>query len=256
MALDWALKGKVALVTGSTRGIGREVAEQLAALGANVVVNGRSGTPELAERVEQRAAELAERHRVETLGVAADAGDSKQVSALYQAIFKRFKRLDILVHCAGVMRDALIGMSGDELVRETVQINLVGAIYHLQGAAKLMGRARSGSIILLTSIVGVEGHEGMAVYAASKAGVLGLTFSAAKELAAQGIRVNAVAPGFIQTDMTAHYSQERVASTVANIGLGRAGTALDVASTIVFLASDLSSYVTGQVLGVDGSMRT
>lgn len=252
MTLDWGLKGKVALVTGSTRGIGAAVAEQLAALGANVVINGRAD----AARSEQCAAQLAERHHVETLGVAADAADAKQVSALYQAIFKRFKRLDVLVHCAGIMREALLGMSGEELVRETIQVNLVGAIYHLQGAAKLMGRARSGSIVQLTSIVGTEGIEGMAVYAASKAGVVGLTRAAAKELAPQGIRVNAVAPGFIATDMTAHYSPEKVAATTASIRLGRAGEPGDVARTIVFLASDLSSYVTGQVLGVDGSMRT
>jgi len=252
MALDWALKGKVVLVTGSTRGIGAVVAEQLAALGANVVVNGRAQP----EQVVARAAELGERHGVETLGVAADAADGKQVSALYQAIFKRFKRLDVLVHCAGVMREALLGMSGDELIRETIQVNLLGAIYHVQGAAKLMGRARSGSIINLTSIVGVEGYEGMAVYAASKAGVVGLTLAAAKELAPQGIRVNAVAPGFIRTDMTAHYSPDKVEATVASIRMGRSGTPADVAHAIAFLASDLSSYVTGQVLGVDGSMRS
>jgi 3-oxoacyl-[acyl-carrier protein] reductase len=251
MSMDWALKDKVALVTGATRGIGREVAEQLAAGGAKIVVNARA-----LEQVEQRAAELAERHGIETLGVAADAGDAKAVSALYQAIFKRFKRLDVLVNCAGVMRDALLAMSSEELVRETLQVNLAGAIYHVQGAAKLMARGRSGSIIQLASIVGEQGLEGLSVYAASKAGVVGLVRAAAKELAAQGVRVNAVAPGFIKTDMTAHYSDERVASTVQNIRIGRAGTATDVAGTILYLASDLSSYVTGQVIGVDGSMRT
>lgn len=251
MSTDWALKDKVALVTGATRGIGREVAEQLAARGAKVVVNARASG-----QVEQRAAELAERHGVETLGVAADAGDAKAVSALYQAIFKRFKRLDVLVNCAGVMRDALLAMSSEELVRETLQVNLAGAIYHVQGAAKLMARGRSGSIIQLASIVGEQGLEGLSVYAASKAGVVGLVRAASKELAAQGVRVNAVAPGFIKTDMTAHYGDERVASTVQNIRLGRAGTPADVAGTILYLASDLSSYVTGQVIGVDGSMRT
>ncbi len=251
MSLDWGLTGKVALVTGSTRGIGWAVAERLAAAGAHVIVNGRSD----AAQVEQRAAELASRYGVECLGLVADAADSKQVGAVYQAIFKRFKRLDVLVNCAGILRDALLGMISDELIRETIQVNLVGSIYHLQGAAKLMGRARSGSIVNLTSIVGVEGNEGQAVYAASKAGVIGLTLASSKELAPQGIRVNAIAPGFIHTDMTAQLPRDKYELRASLIRMKRVGTPADVANAVVFLASDLSSYVTGQVLGVDGSMQ-
>lgn len=251
MSASFGLVGKVAVVTGSTRGIGWSVAEQLAAEGAHVVINGRAESPQIAER----ARELSERYGVETLGIAADAADSKQVGALYQAVFKRWKRLDVLVNSAGILRDALIGMIGDELIRETIQVNLVGSIYHLQAAAKLMGRAKSGSIVNLTSIVGVEGNEGQAVYAASKAGVIGLTLASAKELAPQGIRVNAIAPGFIHTDMTAQLPKEKYELRSSLIRMKRVGTPEDVARAVLFLASDLSSYVTGQVLGVDGSMQ-
>ena len=251
MSVSFGLVGKVAVVTGSTRGIGWSVAEQLAAAGAHVVINGRVEGPLLAER----ARELSERYGVETLAIAADAADSKQVAALYQAVFKRWKRLDVLVNSAGILRDALIGMISDELIRETIQVNLVGSIYHLQGAAKLMGRAKSGSIVNLTSIVGVEGNEGQAVYAASKAGVIGLTLASSKELAPQGIRVNAIAPGFIHTDMTAQLSPEQYELRSSLIRMKRVGTPEDVARVVLFLASDLSSYVTGQVIGVDGSMQ-
>lgn len=248
---EWGLVDKVAVVTGSTRGIGWAVAERLAEQGAHVVVNGRTDTPLLQER----ARELSERHGVETLAVAADAGDSKQVAALYQAVFKRWKRLDVLVNSAGIMRDALIGMISDELIRDTIQTNLVGSIYHLQAAAKLMGRAKSGSIINLTSIVGVEGKEALAVYAASKAGIIGLTRASSKELAPQGIRVNAIAPGFIDTDLTAQLSPEKYELHASLVRMGRVGTTHDVAHAALFLASNLAAYVTGQVLGVDGSMR-
>ncbi|HEY6877998.1 MAG TPA: 3-oxoacyl-ACP reductase family protein [Polyangiales bacterium] len=251
MSASFGLSGKVAVVTGSTRGIGWAVAEHLAAEGCHLVINGRTESP----RLQDRARELQERHGVETLAVAADAADRKQVEALYQAVFKRWKRLDVLVNSAGILRDALIGMIGDELIHETIQVNLVGSIYHLQAAAKLMGRAKSGSIVNLTSIVGVQGNEGQAVYAASKAGVIGLTLASAKELAPQGIRVNAIAPGFIHTDMTAQLPKEKYELRSSLIRMKRVGTPEDIARAVLFLASDLSSYVTGQVLGVDGSMQ-
>ncbi|HEX5661230.1 MAG TPA: 3-oxoacyl-ACP reductase family protein [Polyangiales bacterium] len=251
MSASFGLRGKVAVVTGSTRGIGWAVAELLAAEGAHVVINGRSEGPQLAER----ANALSEKYGVETLAIAADAADSKQVGALYQAVFKRWKRLDVLVNSAGILRDALIGMIGDDLIHDTIQVNLVGTIYHLQAAAKLMGRAKSGSIVNLTSIIGVEGNEGQAVYGASKAGVIGLTLSSAKELAPQGIRVNAIAPGFIHTDMTAQLPKEKYELRASLIRMKRVGTPEDIARAVLFFASDLSSYVTGQVLGVDGSMQ-
>jgi 3-oxoacyl-[acyl-carrier protein] reductase len=251
MNADFGLEGKVAIVTGSTRGIGWAIAETLAAHGASVVLNGVRD-PAAAEA---RAQELEARHGVPMLAVTADAADPKAVAGLYQAVFKRFKRLDVLVNGAGIMKGALIGMISDELVRETLQVNLAGAIHHLQGAAKLMARNKSGSIVNVTSLLGVQGSEGQSVYAASKAGVVGLTLAAAKELAPQGIRVNAVAPGFIDTELTAALGAEKRAQFLARIRLGRVGQPRDVANAALFLASELSAFVTGQVLAVDGSMQ-
>ena len=176
------------------------------------------------------------------------------MAAFYQSVFKRFKRLDVLVHGAGIMRGALIGMIGDELVRETLQINLAGTIHHLQSAAKLMARGRAGSIVNITSVLGLARSQGQSVYAASKAGVIGLTLSAAKELAPQGIRVNAIAPGFIAT-LTAALSEDKRELFVSRIRLGRVGQPRDAANAGLFLASELASFITGQVLSVDGSMQ-
>lgn len=251
MNADCGLTGKVAIVTGSTRGIGWAVADTFAAHGASVVVNGVRSP----DRVQEVALDFEQRHGVPCLGVVADASDAKQVASVYQAIFKRFKRLDVLVNAAGIMRGALIGMISDELVQETLAVNLAGSIHHVQSAAKLMARNGAGSIVNLTSILGVEGIEGQSVYAASKAGVVGLTYAAAKELAPKGIRVNAVAPGFIATDLTAALSEEKRAEFAGRIRLGRVGQPSDVAKAVLFLGSDLAAYITGQVLGVDGCMQ-
>jgi 3-oxoacyl-[acyl-carrier protein] reductase len=245
-----ALTGRFALVTGSTRGIGWEVVRVLAAHGCGVAINGRD-----VQAVTARAAEISTTFGVPTLQVPGDVADAAAVGGFYQAIFKAWKRLDILVNNAGILEDALLGMITPELVDRVLGVNTKGAILNLQGAARLMARAKSGSIINLSSIIGTMGNEGQAVYGASKAALLGLTRSAAKELAPSGIRVNAVAPGYIETDMIKHLSPEVHAQRLAQIGMGRIGAPLDIANVVLFLACDLSSYVTGQVLGVDGGMR-
>jgi len=243
--------GKTAFVTGATRGIGREVAETLAALGADVAINGHRDPAGLTAQAE----DLARRHGVRALAVPGDVADPAVVRGFYQAIFKAWQRLDILVNNAGVMDGARLGMITDAQVDRTLGVNAAGAIHNLQGAARLMARARSGSIVNVSSIVGVRGDGGQVVYAASKAAVIGATLAAAKELAPQGIRVNAIAPGLIETDLVAGLPPEVRDGRLARIGLGRIGTPTDVARVAVFLASDLAAYVTGQVIGVDGGLE-
>ena len=244
------LDGKVALVTGSTRGIGWAIAEAFAAAGATVVLHGRSAGASLDGRV----AELTARHGVPTIGLAADLTNTAELRAVFQQIFKTYKRLDVLVNNAGVLEDGLLGMIPEETVRNTLAINLLAPILATQEAARLMSRHKSGSIINISSIIGRVGNEGQAVYAASKAGVIGLTLASAKELAPRGIRVNAIAPGFIATDMVAQLPPEKHAERLRGVKMGRIGTPEEVAAAVLFLAGDGSSYVTGQVLGVDGGM--
>ncbi len=244
------LAGLTAFVTGGTRGIGWEIARTLAAHGADVAVNGRDPVT-----VDAQAAALAAEHGGRTLALAGDVADPAAVTGFYQAIFRAWKRLDVLVNNAGVLENAPLGMIDAALVDRVIDVNTKGAIYNLQGAARLMTRHRRGSIVNVGSIVGRQGSAGQAVYAASKAALSGLTRSAARELAPQGIRVNLVEPGFIDTDLIRAMPADRHAATLAQIGLGRIGTADDVARVVLFLASELSSYVTGQALGVDGGMQ-
>jgi 3-oxoacyl-[acyl-carrier protein] reductase len=243
------LEGKVCLITGATRGIGWATAELFAANGAILILNARPG-----DLLEQRRQSIQERFGTPVSILAADAGDPAAVQGCYAEVFKQYKKLDVLVNNAGIMQDALMGMISADLIRNVLQTNVAGTLLHLQGAARLMMRAKSGSIVNLTSIIGRYGKDGQAVYGSSKAAVIGMTLSASKELAPKNIRVNAVAPGMIDTDMTRQLAENRKQEAIAAIRMGRIGQPAEVAQAILFLASEMSSYITGQVLGVDGGM--
>jgi 3-oxoacyl-[acyl-carrier protein] reductase len=250
MASTSALEGKVAYVTGSTRGIGNAIARTFAAAGAAVVVNGRTSP----DAVRALAAELTERHGVECLAAPADQRDEEAVKGVFRDIFSTYGRLDVLVNNAGILDDALLGMISESSIEDSFAINAVALIRNMQSAARLMRRGGAGSIINISSIIGTHGNPGEVVYGATKAAVIGMTKSAAKELAPAGIRVNAIAPGFIDTDLTRSLPANHFDERLASVGMGRIGVPQDVANVALFLASDASAYVTGQVIGVDGSM--
>jgi 3-oxoacyl-[acyl-carrier protein] reductase len=250
MPEELSLIGRVAVVTGASRGIGAAIADSLAAHGTNLILSGFSNRNAL----ESTRDEIASRHGVAVDLVIGDIADPTTSSALAKIAFSKYRRLDIWVNNAGVLLDGLIGMVSDADIQSTLGTNLAGVLHGTQAAARLMQRGKSGSIINIASIIGRFGNSGQLVYGASKAGVIGATMSAAKELAPSNIRVNAIAPGFIDTDMVRQIPQEKFEERMKSISMKRIGTPQDIANAALFLASDLSTYVTGQTLGVDGGM--
>ena len=240
------LQGQVALVTGGSRGIGLAVATELASAGARVAVVARDEA-----RAQAAAAGLpGEGHR----GYAADVADSEAVSALVKRVEEEMGSLDVLVNNAGVTRDNVLMRIKDEDWDAVLDTNLRGAFNLMRAASRGMMKRRSGRIVNISSVVGVTGNAGQANYAASKAGLIGMTKSVAKELAGRGVLVNAVAPGYIETDMTAELPEAARTALMSNIALGRLGKPEDIAPAVRFLAGPGASYITGQVLVVDGGM--
>ena len=239
------LTGKNALVTGSTRGIGRAIADAFAESGARVAVGGRD---------EERAQEAATAIGKGAQGFAADVSDTAAVTKLIDDVEKAFGSIDILVNNAGITRDNIVMRLKDEDWDAVQNANLRGAFASIRAVSRGMMKRRSGRIINVASIVGLIGNKGQANYAASKAGLIALTKTVAKELGSRNILVNAVAPGFIETEMTAKMTPEARESLGKQIALERLGTVHDVAAMETFLASDLASYITGQVFVVDGGL--
>lgn len=240
---------RVALVTGSTRGIGRAVADTLAAQGLAVVVHGQRADP-----ATEVAEEIGERYGVPTLAVHGDVADAPAVAAIVRQAFDRFRRLDALVINAGAHEAAPLGLMAEASVNRLFAVNAIGATHTLQAAVRLLRRGTSPAVVLIASIMATRGDAGQAVYGATKAAVIGLARSAAKELGPLGIRVNAVAPGFIATDLLATLDEDARARRVAATPLGRLGTPQDVSDVVAFLLSDGARYVTGQTIGVDGGL--
>jgi len=243
------LEGKSAIITGGVRGIGRGIAEAFCKEGANVVLVYRSND----EAAEATRAALA----AYGTGVELVKGDVASMETAKEAVARckeTFGSVDILVNNAGITKDKLLLKMSDEDFGQVVDINLKGSFNFLQAAGSVMMKQRHGAIINMASISGVMGNPGQVNYSASKAGVIGMTKAAAKELGRRHIRVNAIAPGFIETDMTAALTDDQKEAAAKNIGLGRLGQPADIANCAVFLASDMSDYITGQVIGVDGGL--
>jgi 3-oxoacyl-[acyl-carrier protein] reductase len=243
------LTDKVAIVTGGSRGIGRAIGEALAAQGAHVVLGYASG-----EAAAQSAVEGIVSRGGKAEAVRVDVSKGAEAEQVIADVAKRLGRLDILVANAGIAVDSLLLRLGEDEFDRTLAVNLKGAVACARAAVKVMMRARTGRIVFVSSVVGEMGNAGQTAYAASKAALLGVTKSIAREYASRKITVNAVAPGFIDTDMTASLTEAQRANISAAVPLGRTGTAAEIASAVVYLASDEAGYVTGHTLRVNGGM--
>ena len=242
-------EGKTAIVTGGSRGLGRAICLELARGGANVALccaGNEAAARETVRAVEELGAKA--------LAVRCDVSDAARVDELVKAALEAFGRIDILVNNAGITRDNLLMRMSEADFDAVINANLKGTFLCMKAVSRLMLKQRYGRIVNLSSVVGLRGNAGQVNYAASKAGVVGMTKSLAKELASRGVTVNAVAPGFIETDMTAALSESARAAAQESIPMNRLGAPEDVAKAVAFLASDAAAYITGQVLAVDGGM--
>ncbi|KPU28247.1 3-ketoacyl-ACP reductase [Caloranaerobacter sp. TR13] len=243
------LKGKLALITGGSRGIGKAIAIKLASLGANIVINYTKSDTKAKEVIK-----IAEKMGVKAMAIKADVSNKDDVENFINRVLDEFGRIDILVNNAGIARDNLLMRMKEEEWDDVININLKGTFNVTKAAIRTMMKQKSGSIINIASIIGVSGNQGQCNYAASKAGIIGFTKSIAKEVAKKKVRVNAIAPGFIKTDMTDKLPDKVKDEYSSKIPLSRLGEPEDIANAVAFLASDLSSYITGQVLIVDGGL--
>ncbi len=244
--------GKTVIVTGSTQGIGRATAMKFASLGANIVINGIN-TPEQEELAKSAVAE-AEAQGVKAVYNLADISKPDEAESLIKFAHDTFGSIDVIVNNAGITRDNLIMRMSEAEWDSVLSVNLKGSFNVIRAAARILLKQRSGSIVNMASVSGVMGNAGQANYSASKAGLIGLTKTVAKEFASRGVRCNAVAPGFIKTAMTDKLKDEIKQSYVSAIPLGRFGEVEDIANLVVFLASDNAKYITGQVVNVDGGL--
>ena len=243
------LKGKSAIITGASRGIGKAIAIKFAKEGANIVINYRNNEEE-ALKVKEELEQLG----VKTLIVKADISDLKQAENLIKQAKKEFGQVDILINNAGITKDNLIIRMKESEFDQVIKINLKGAFNCLKAVTPIMLRQRSGKIVNMSSVVGVIGNPGQVNYCASKAGLIGMTKSLAREIGVRGINVNAIAPGFIDTDMTRVLTEEQKKNILSQIPLNKFGNIEDIANTALFLASENSNYITGQVIHIDGGM--
>lgn len=243
------LKGKNAIVTGGAQGIGKDIAQRLAQYGANVAI-----CDIMEDAVKATAEEIAKETGTSVKGYKVNVGESEEVSGFVKTVNDEFGSIDILVNNAGIARDNLLFRMSDEEFDLVQKVNMYSVFYFCRAVGRIMAKQRGGSIINISSVIGVMGNAGQHNYAASKAGVIGLTKSVAKELAGRNVRANAIAPGFIETAMTDTLPEEVKKTYISLIPLGRMGTPGDIADVVGFLASDVSSYITGQVLLVDGGM--
>lgn len=244
------LKGKNAIVTGASRGIGRAIALKLAELGANVVLNYRSNANSVEEVVK-----AIEEKGVKALAVQGDVSSFEDAKRIVDETIETFGSIDILVNNAGITKDNLLMRMKEEDFDNVIEVNLKGVFNCTKHVVPVMMKQRSGKIINISSVVGLSGNAGQANYAAAKAGIIGFTKSVAKEIASRGVTVNAIAPGFIQTDMTEVLSDKIKEEIKTNIPLRRLGTPEDIAGAVAFLSSDAADYITGQVISVDGGMH-